>query len=230
MIKSVLQATSLMCADTLMHRYLLDDIWKDTGDKLMDSINNATNATYHIQSALNAGIIGNLTDSVFNSSHSDSGWHRIDINDTTVDVSYRRSNMTHSEKLRTPRKAPPSFFFSTFPREIILYLICLAFEYHWQILLERLLPARRVNVTTTVRHEKRDSLAEDDEAREAEIMERLIAKGKVRRSSLNWCNTFAKWLLDLVLGNLWMKALYSGLTMLLWSEKRTGNFKEVSLS
>ena len=93
-----------------------------------------------------------------------------------------------------------SFYGRTLPREVVTYLVIYALQYRWFIWLERLLPARpRYRNVPYEREEK----VEESEDREEEVVKKWVAQGRVHRASLNWCNTFLKWLLELTVGRLW---------------------------
>jgi hypothetical protein len=83
-------------------------------------------------------------------------------------------------------------------------LILSALQYWWLIWLERMLPARpRYRDVPYQRNEK----VEENEDREEEVVKRWIAQGRVRRASLNWCNTFLKWMLQVTVGKFWYHTL-----------------------
>lgn len=98
------------------------------------------------------------------------------------------------------------FLFSELPKNIPAIILTAFLRYWWLIWLERLLPARprsrRDTSTSDPSAIHLDDKGEDD-SREEEIIKKWVEAGKVRRSSLSWCNTFLKWMLDLSLGNLW---------------------------
>lgn len=80
-------------------------------------------------------------------------------------------------------------------------------HYYWHIWLERILPTRLKGTVVPVRDEKEAPL-ETNEDVEEKIVQKWIAQGKVRRSSISWANTIAKWMLELSVGNLWRCVLW----------------------
>jgi hypothetical protein len=93
-----------------------------------------------------------------------------------------------------------SFYCGTSPNEVVVFLVVTAIQYWWFLALEKMLPARPSRFQDAVRSEK---VLEGGEDREEEVMKRWIAQGRLRRTSLNCCNTFLKWLLNMTVGALW---------------------------
>jgi hypothetical protein len=93
-----------------------------------------------------------------------------------------------------------SFYCGTLPRKVVIFVVVTAIQYWWFLALEKMLPARPSRFQDAVQSEK---VLEGGGDREEEVVKRWIAKGRVRRTSLNWCNTFLKWLLDMTVGTLW---------------------------
>lgn len=91
-------------------------------------------------------------------------------------------------------KQPESFYGRKLPRETIIQFVLLMLRYYWLIYLEKLLPARpRKRGILPEGKEK----FEESEDREEEVIQKWIAQGRIRRASLNWCNTSLKWILTL---------------------------------
>ena len=80
-------------------------------------------------------------------------------------------------------------------------LLLSALQYWWLIWLERMLPARPRYRDLVVRHEEK---VEESEDREEEVVKKWIAQGRVHRASLNWRNTFLKWVLQMTIGISWL--------------------------
>lgn len=100
----------------------------------------------------------------------------------------------------TMEKSVESFYLRRFPREIFVYLVISSLQYWWFLALEKKWPVRpRYNDVSYQQEEKFD----DNEDREEKVVKKWIAQGRVKRASLNWCNTFLKWVLDLTIGRLW---------------------------
>lgn len=81
--------------------------------------------------------------------------------------------------------------------------------YYWHIWLERKFPARPRGVD--VAYDRTEKVKVDDdlnEVQEGVVVQKWIAQGKVRRSSLSLWNTLIKWLLHLTLGSIWYDALW----------------------
>ncbi|KAF7570968.1 hypothetical protein PtrSN002B_002171 [Pyrenophora tritici-repentis] len=91
------------------------------------------------------------------------------------------------------------FYTQRFPREVFIVFVLSTLEYWWLMGLERILPARpRPSSTPSYASSGKEGVVvEDDEGREEEVVKKWIATGRVRRSSLNLCNTFLKWVLDM---------------------------------
>jgi hypothetical protein len=108
--------------------------------------------------------------------------------------------------------SPESFYRRVLPRETIVFIVISVLQYWWLIGLERILPARSRH--KYVLHQREEKV-EESEDREEEVVKKWIAQGRVRRASLNWCNTFLKWLLDLTVGRVWYHTVEHVVTMLL---------------
>lgn len=133
------------------------------------------------------------------------------VNDRWHEAGALPANMTVTNLTLTDTKSsngttstsdePVPFLSNELPKAVVTFLIMSFLRYYWLIWIERLLPARsRGSAGPTP---ARPSEKEDDDAREEEIIRKWVESGKVRRASLNWCNTFLKWTLDMTAGNLW---------------------------
>ncbi|RMY71139.1 hypothetical protein D0863_05334 [Hortaea werneckii] len=91
-------------------------------------------------------------------------------------------------------KTTKSFYFDELPRDLAIQLMLFLANYQWQCLLERWLPTRPQGSNFTA--QEKAKVTDDDDMMEDEVMRRLIAKGKVRRASISWCNVFLKWLIN----------------------------------
>jgi hypothetical protein len=103
-----------------------------------------------------------------------------------------------NETISAAREQEEPFYTRELPLGILTSFIMCALQYCWLIGLERALPARS---------RRRDVIVADkgemSEDREEEVVKKWIAQGRVRRASLNWCNTFLKWILSLTIGRVW---------------------------
>ncbi|KAK7926773.1 hypothetical protein PG985_003771 [Apiospora marii] len=81
------------------------------------------------------------------------------------------------------------------PNRILTTLLMNALLYLWAVGLERAFPTRpRGDLSAVPKREK--VVVELSEEHEEEVVKQWIARGRVRRSSISWCNTLIKWLLD----------------------------------
>lgn len=140
------------------------------------------------------------------------------------------SGWTASKATISPIQYPPeeSFYWRSFPRAIVVYMILAAMQYWWYIALEKILPAR-----PRYKDAVPGARFEESEDREEEVVKKWIAQGRVNRASLNWCNTFLKWTLDMTVGRVWHRTAYHVFTWLLkWQHPRKlmGNLTGVSHS
>lgn len=122
------------------------------------------------------------------------------------------------------------FFKSQFPRDAATIVVGTIFLYHWYLWLERILPTRSRTFATAPPSTSASEKTEGDEEVEEEIIKKWIAQGKIKRSSVNWTNTFLKWILHLTLGMaLWRSTwvLTSALVRLKKPQWIVEEFKEV---
>ena len=104
---------------------------------------------------------------------------------------------TSNVTLGATREAAESFYSRSLPRDAVVCVVICALQYWWLIWLERMFPARpRYKAVPSLREEK----VEESEDREEEVVQKWIAQGRIRRASLNWCNTFLKWVLEMTVG------------------------------
>ncbi|KAK5637113.1 hypothetical protein RRF57_012825 [Xylaria bambusicola] len=79
--------------------------------------------------------------------------------------------------------------------------------YAWHIWLERLFPTRRSahqdNASIDAKQKGADTTFAED-TREEQVIQKWLRQGKIRRASLSWPNTFAKWTLQWTIGRYWM--------------------------
>ncbi|KAE9373950.1 hypothetical protein N431DRAFT_439043 [Stipitochalara longipes BDJ] len=122
--------------------------------------------------------------------------HIVVANDTGVNSTLTNISVSNSEE---------SFYWETLPREVFACTIIAFLGYYWQIWLERTFPARPRPSEKVVSEKFAE---QDDESREEEVVKKWIAQGKIRRASLSWWNTFVKWVLDVVIGGLWMASVH----------------------
>lgn len=142
----------------------------------------------------------------FDSTNNTPGRLTLDAGDTTnrtlsLDHTTGLNNKTAINGTLSATKNPvESFYGWKFPREVSIFLVTSALHYWWLIWLERMLPARPRYRHVPYQGEEK---VEESEDREEEVVKKWIAQGRVHRASLNWCNTFLKWLLELTVGRLW---------------------------
>ncbi|KAF2437756.1 hypothetical protein P171DRAFT_424555 [Karstenula rhodostoma CBS 690.94] len=98
-------------------------------------------------------------------------------------------------KAQQETKEQESFYTKKLPLDVVAMLIMGVLQYCWLLRLEHALPARSRRRDVVVKEK-----GEMDEDREEEVVKKWIAQGRVRRASLNWCNTLFKWILNLTVG------------------------------
>ncbi|KAK7957953.1 hypothetical protein PG988_012801 [Apiospora saccharicola] len=91
------------------------------------------------------------------------------------------------------------------PKKILAVMLTSALIYLWAVGLEWAFPTRprgiqdgEANPPTTPNTKRETVIIELSEKQEEVVVERWIAKGRVRRSSISWYNTMIKWLLEIV--------------------------------
>lgn len=144
--------------------------------------------------------LGNASEFANNATNSANLAKLANLNGTNLPVAVNATSLSNSTAAvngtsTTSDKSEESFYKSEFPRNIVIVIVITILEYYWQIWLERILPARAR--PSTVVPEKIST--EDDDGREEEVVKKWIAQGKIRRASLNWCNTAIKWILDITI-------------------------------
>ncbi|KAH6875857.1 hypothetical protein BKA58DRAFT_380593 [Alternaria rosae] len=106
-------------------------------------------------------------------------------------------NATNATNATAGSGMPESFYGRKFPREVIISLALAILQYWWLIGLEKILPARPRYRDASAQQKEQ---VEENEDREEEVVKKWIAQGRVHRASLNWRNTFVKWVLDMTVG------------------------------
>ena len=101
--------------------------------------------------------------------------------------------MTESDLEKYSWSAP---FHWRHAHELIIVVVMNVILYQWNIWLERSFPTR----SRTFAFEKATEKTEMDEQVEEEIIQKWLARGKIKRTSVNWCNVFIKWVLHMSLG------------------------------
>lgn len=100
-----------------------------------------------------------------------------------------------------------SFYRSTLPYEVFLYVLIVPLQQYWNLLLERLFPTRPRG-GEALRQSEKVKAFDDEGDREDELVRRLVAQGKVRRPTMSLCNTALKWLLDLTVGTILFSTIF----------------------
>lgn len=160
-------------------KHLFDDVWKDEGYLNWQRTLNATRGgAMNTTSRLPTIGSGNNT-GAFN---------------YTMGLHNATSQNGVPEELNVSNK----FFYSRqLPRDMVTDIVICMLQYWWFVWLERMLPARPRQKATEYQPVEK---VEENEDREEEIVKKWIMQGKVRRASLNWCNTFLKLLLQMTVG------------------------------
>jgi hypothetical protein len=115
----------------------------------------------------------------------------------TTSPGFSMNTTAYPGTISAMEKKPESFYLKELPREIFAYFIITMLQYWWFIALEKQWPARPRYKDIPYQ------AGEDNEDREEKVVKKWIAQGRVNRATLNWCNTFLKWILDLTIGRLW---------------------------
>lgn len=138
-----------------------------------------------------------------------------DISDP-LNFTIHNTNTTNTDETYPPEGAveyededeEASFYKHQLPRTVITHIIISLLACYWQLALERAFPARpRPPPSSSPHSEVNAKTGEYEDSREEEVIKKWMAQGKVRRASLSWCNTLVKWLLDVVVGGLWVTAV-----------------------
>ena len=122
-----------------------------------------------------------------------------DTANRTVSLNYANHNNRTRANHAVKTAKNTSFYGQILPKEVAVLLVLSILQYWWFIWLERMLPARPNRKGALYR---RGEKVEESEDCEEEAVEKWIAQSRVKRTSLNWCNTFLKCLLELTLGRL----------------------------
>jgi hypothetical protein len=126
------------------------------------------------------------------------------------------ANATAPRLPYVPSQPVESFYRQLLPRETFIFVVLSVLYYWWHIFLERILPARPKSQSVPSEKE-----VEHSEDHEEEVVKKWVAQGRVRRSSLNWCNTFLKWVLEMTVGRLWYHSVGHGVRTLLKTQDPT---------
>ncbi|KAK8128785.1 hypothetical protein PG984_009893 [Apiospora sp. TS-2023a] len=187
MLSAVVQSTVLQIIGSVTSYYLssgaYDALWDDPGfrDWWATVTNlNATTAAAPTTSANNGTAMA-----LFNTTGSSS------------------SSSSDSSSCTMPEHNPNSLSGWRMPKQILGVLVMSALLYIWAVSVERAFPTRPRGVEggelDSAAYPKREKVVvELSEDHEEEVVKRWIARGRVRRSSISWCNTLIKWLLDIV--------------------------------
>jgi len=201
MRNAVLQATAICTVSLLYSHYAEENIFAEvTQDETFKTLLNLlTNGT------LSNATIPGLTDQT--------GQLAIDVKPTvnTSDGTSFSLALQYGNETRTGlngtsgingtagSEISESFYRRKLPREVIISLALAILQYWWLIGLERILPARPRYRDAPAQQKEQ---VEESEDREEEVVKKWIAQGRVHRASLNWRNTFVKWVLDMTVGML----------------------------
>lgn len=199
---AVLQATAIFTISMMLNYHLSENVF----DHILENegflnMTNALNRSIPLPSARNTTVRQNLaTGAATNTS--------LSLNHTAGQF-----NRTEMNDIFSTTKTSPKYFYSRrLPREVVIFLVISALQYWWFIWLARVLPAR--SRYREVANQQNDEV-EENEDREEEVVKRWISQGRVQRASLNWCNTFFKWMLEMTVGRLWYRTVEHVVRMLL---------------
>lgn len=180
---AVLQATAIFVISEILHHHtsynLFDGLTQDQGVQNFKAVMNQTMNTS--TASATASSASRLTLGNGNAANQTSlmGNATLPINGTASSI---------DSSIDEP------FYAWSLCRKITNYMAVSIMQYHWWTWLERLLPARpRRKIINNIH-------AGDGDTREEEVVKRWISQGRVNRASLNWCNTFLKWGLNMTIG------------------------------
>lgn len=189
-MSAVLQTVFLITCSLVVH----EKLWASAGDKVTSN-GLYQNYTEALKAAENATSPSNQTFTI-----GAGAVNTTSPNTTGDDDASSVGPMT--SKLETMEMG----FWLTLPRNVLVYTIITIMAYYWQIGLERAFPARpRLSDAKVLSN---TGQFREDESREEEVVKKWISRGKVHRASLSWWNTWIKWVLDVVVGGLWMNSVY----------------------
>jgi hypothetical protein len=129
--------------------------------------------------------------------------------------SYKNNGISRNRTLKTNGAQSEPYYRQVLPREVATFLIVSVLQYWWFVALEKMLPARPGRYNSLVQFQQGEKVLEESEDREEEVVKKWIAQGRVRRASLNWCNTFLKWMLDMTVGRLCCFAVESAIKIVI---------------
>ncbi|CAA9959731.1 hypothetical protein PTMSG1_03139 [Pyrenophora teres f. maculata] len=172
-MRSIVLQTAAICTISMLYTEHMDGVFsavvRDEGYKNMTSSFNATLSPHLAPGTQNTAL--------------------------TLDAGNARtqSNVTTFPLIDEP------FYTQRFPREVFITFVLSILEYWWLMGLERILPARPRPSSTLpyASSGKEGVVVEDNEGREEDVVKKWIETGRARRPSLNLCNTFLKWVLDM---------------------------------
>lgn len=196
MLPAVIQAVILCGLSSIVSHHLVNNAFTNAGESELWL--NITTAMARIENATTTGL-NNTTIS----------------NTTTTPALNLTAEHLPSNSTQINPPGGESYYGQTLPRSMFILAMIAPLYYYWQLWLERILPRRARAEARLPPPEKADF--GDDGDREQEVIEKWIAQGKIRRSSLSWWNTFLKWALHCTLGALWVEAMrYLLETVLYW--------------
>lgn len=211
---SVLQATAIYTASRVFVHHTSEAIFRDVlhdpaVSNYTDVLRNASlepwaNATFNSTRDATSTPIGLPTGTTLAEQGSDDPEVTVTVSNTANPTA---SNPASSTLRDHDPAAPASFYKTILPAYIVAMFVICTLQYYWLIGLERAFPARSLKLNVPVKEKM-----ELGESREDEIVQKWIAQGRVRRASLNWCNTLLKWVLSLTIGRLWRSAVFHVVT------------------
>ncbi len=211
-LQSVVLCTTLLIAIRLIFRHeanrnayadiLTDPVWSNF-TRLFESLDNTTTTTTSNSTTLqNATIVA------------------------------ANVTVTLNDPLSDCKECSSTFYLASLPRQVFVYALLVPLQYYWQLCLERFFPARPRGVGFPMKLERKEKILDDDDSREEDVVKRWITHGRVRRSSLSWCNTFLKWILDITMGKVLFEVVFHLVYgFMKWEPFATtfGNLKRVCL-
>ena len=124
-------------------------------------------------------------------------WHPVELSF----LSYLPKDYLEDDITGQPLSSDRSFYLVDLPRSLLENLVIQILSYHKQLLLERILPTKPSPTAHTDRPDNGKAKHASEEM-ETEIMQKLIAEGRVKSVGICWRNVVLRWLLDDTLGTL----------------------------
>lgn len=178
---AVLQATAIYLFSEVVHHHTSSDIFDGfLGNEGVQNFTAVMNKTSSVVAAS-----ASATSSRMTLGDNDTANQTRSLGNTTLPNDRARLTFEH------PFDEP--FYGLSLCRRLITRMMVSVLQYCWFMCLERTLPARP-------RKDSGDLRQSDNDGREEEVVKKWISQGRVNRASLNWCNTFLKWVLDLTIG------------------------------